>query len=374
MEMIVVKNIFKNLDFSNPYNAGASTLLAIKTIINQFISAKEYIADNSLVDATKLTTVEPLTIISKDLLNEEYMVNVNNTLLNLFAAYYMQAVDILTKVQSVEVVKLLDKLNPNRDASGFLATESHPSTALENYKYDLPKTSSLALELDKDDKKQLLANSNLAVGKLISVSIKLNDKEVGKEITANLSVAIRLLTTILDSNSIQEIMLGSDTDKSLIERYHAWRAGRISFIKDLIFCQDLIDEVKKRSLKDESGTVEEIIRRVSNAKKYGALSKNPSLAVASNLFVISDKVAKELEFKLGGKLNNFRTRKKLFEDTYAMIIVVVDREWERVTFYIRNIESYTDLSFKEIKNSGSEKGPDIADILKSLQLGTGPSF
>jgi hypothetical protein len=163
-------------------------------------------------------------------------------------------------------------------------------------------------------------------------------------------------------------------DQSLTERIHAWRSGRISFWKDLMLCQDLIDESKKAMMEDEAGVYSEIMRRVNNAKKYGILARNPSLVSASNLYVMSENVARSLELKMGGKLANPRIRQRVFDSTYGMIIAVVDRELERVTFYFRGIALPTDSSFKEIKNSNKNKGPEILDVLKALTSGSGVSF
>jgi hypothetical protein len=57
-----------------------------------------------------------------------------------------------------------------------------------------------------------------------------------------------------------------------------------------------------------------------------------------------------------------------------MILCVIDREWERVTFYVRNITAGSEYSVKELKAASAGKGPDILDILKAYNLGTAPSF
>jgi len=57
-----------------------------------------------------------------------------------------------------------------------------------------------------------------------------------------------------------------------------------------------------------------------------------------------------------------------------MIIAVVDRDWERVSFYIRGIDAGVNVSIKDLKQPSKDKGPDILDILKSLQAGQAPSF
>lgn len=370
-----------------------TTLKAIANFINRAKEITNYYKDKSLTDVTKLTRVEPLTIISRDLINLEYMKDVNHALLNIFSGYYLQAVSILTKINDIEVIKILDKLNPDRDETGFLMSESVSRESIsnlliDNYQYKLPSALRISTEDDDqfkqnsktDDIKTITDISNLSVGKLINITINYNqtdemNEKNDKPKSVTIPVNIRLMVSALPNSTLTKLMASKTEDISLAERYHAWRSGRINFISDLIFCQDLIDAHKKATISDESGTMQEISRRVSNAKKYGLLTKNPSLVSASNIYVISEEIARDLESKYGGKLASPRTRDKLFENTYAMIIAVVDREWERITFYSRGISSSTDLSIKEIKAAAKgTNGADIMDILKSFNNGMSPNF
>lgn len=385
-------------------------------IIDQVVSiaktakkANDFNATKSLVDVTKLARVEPLTVVSNDCLTLEYLPDVLQTLLNMFAAYYLQAVAIGASVDSVKVIKTLDRLNPDRDGGGLLfgmeSLKDIVNIAQESYKYRLPTSfNQHALEAEQarlqqpgdrsdrnnagngevnDPAKVINELTNLAVGKLINVEIGTNAPagmdEHGNPLVVNkkftIPVTIRLVPTSISTRSIQHILALKTEDSTLAERFHAWRSGRISFIKDLILCQDMIDEHKKALMGDEAGVYSEIIRRVNNAKKFGLLTMNPSLVSASNLFVISEQVAKDLEMKLGGRLSNARIRAKAFENTYAMIIVVLDREYERITFYHRGIAQATEVSLKDIKAASKSKGgPDIMDIFKSLSQGSTPSF
>lgn len=340
----------------------------------------------SLSDVSKLARVEPLTIVSKDCLNLEYMPDIMNSLLSIFSGYYLTAINILTKVNDVEVVKILDKLNPDRDLSGLVLQNSFESISLEqnnllldNYSYSLHKTSNISLENENKSQAITAINevSNLSVGKILNIDISIpndNPSKNNPNKSVTVPITVRLMASLLSTDTISHILAFKNEDESLLERYHAWRSGRISFIKDLVFCQDLIDEYKKAVLKDESCTIQEILRRVRNSRQYGLLTKNPSLVNASNLFVISADVARTIEQKLGGKLSNPKIRDKAFENTYAMIIAVVDKEWERVTFYTRNYATATDLSIKEIKASNKSKGPDITDIMKMYNQGISPTF
>lgn len=361
-----------------------TTLQTVAGYVNSIIGVANYSQTKSLTEVTKLTRVEPLTIISKDCLNLEYMADINQTVLNLFAGYYLQAISLLTTINSVKVIRVLDSLNPDRDSTGFLlgdkddssflAKESIANLSLENYKYDLPTSRSLALEVSDSTLKSLNEVSALSVGKMLNVEIMTGgENSESKKQSVTVPVNVRLMVSVLPNLTINKLLTLKTEDNSITERYHLWRAGRIGFIKDLIFCQDLIDEYKKATVGDESGTLQEILRRVNNSKKFGLLSRNPSLVSASNIFIITEDVARDIESKLGGKLSNPHIRQKAFDNTYAMLLVVVDREWERVTFYSRGIAASTDLSVKEIKAASKGKGPDIGDILKSLQMGM-PSF
>lgn len=355
-----------------------TALQAVAAIVDKARDITAYTEDKSLSDLTKLTRVEPLTIISEDLQNLEYLPDINQSLVNLFAAYYLQAVAILTKVNDVEVVKTLDALNPDRDVSGFLLTErlskeSIDNLVLESYKHTLPLGNKPALENDKGGSINLAEAVNLSVGKLINVSIAYKDTK-GETSKVTIPVNVRLMVSLMRSNLVVHLLTRQKVERDLTERFHLWRAKRISFWKDLVWCQDMIDEDKKNLMTDQTGTLQEMTRRVVNSKKFGLLTHNPSLASASNIIVMSKTEADEIGRILGGKVANPSIRDKMFESTYAMIIVVVDKEMERVTFYTRNIAASTDLSIKEIKSANKNRGPDISDLLKSLQMGSSPSF
>lgn len=365
----------------------------------------DYFKTQSLPEVTSLTRVEPITVVSRDLINYEYTHDVMNSLLNLFAAYYLQAVALTARVGSVRVIKILDKLNPNRDSTGFFSSleslSAHNVMIMDNYKYTLPGISTEGRILDtiaKDErfdfddlveqnkgsqnikhasygtgpvklqKEFINESADLAVGKLINVTITHED------VSIDVPVQVRLAAAVLGEHAVSHLMTVKKEDTEFLERFHAWRAGRISFIRDLMFCQDLIDEHRKALMADKAGVYSEIIRRVNNTKKYGLLTQNPSLVSASNLFVISESVAKSVELKIGGKLANPRYRDKIFSNSYAMIIAVIDRDWERVTFYHRGIIASTDLSIKNIRAANKQKGPDVADILTQLAKGNAPTF
>ena len=372
-----------------------SVISTIADVVKGVSHARSYYKDRSLTDIAQVTRVEPITVITKDLMSVEYLPDVLNTVVNVFAGYYLQAVSLLANIDNVKVLRVLDKLNPDRSVeTALLTVESHKFQMQEAYKYRLPRLSleeSMEVKLDRNvfSKAVIDEAANLAVGKLINVTIRVSgtarDAE-GNIITDNkgkavedtrsvtVPVSIRLAPALLPVDSVVHLLTLKKDDISFSERWHQWRAGRISFIKDLIFCQDLLNAHRKALMQDDSGVYQEIVRRNAQAKRLGLLTANPSLASASSIFVISEEAAKRIEYELGGSLDNPRIRDKAFENTFSMILVVVDRAMEFVTFYYRNVGASAEVSVKSLKSLNKRNGVDIADVMKALLQNNAPTF
>lgn len=347
--------------------------------------------DGSMTDVTRLTRAEPLTIISQDCGTLEILPELLNTLTNVYSGYFLQAAAMLGRATvSPEVIRILDKLNPNRDSSGYLLEARQSKTpAFEsihqvssNYRFSLPTNEVIAAEAldtqiggksDATNTKVIYETAQLAVGKLINVDISVCTED-GKTLNITVPVNVRLSPALLNAETIGYIFTHKKEDNGIVERFHSWRAGRISLIKDMIFCQDQIDAYRRAAIKDKTGTLNEIARRTNNARTYGLLTNNPSLAVSSNIYVLTKSAAMDIEGKVGQQFKNPKGREKIFEDTYAMIVAVVDPEWEKVTFYYRDIALPSEISFRALKSSGKNKGPDVGDIMRSLLEGRAPTF
>lgn len=380
-----------------------ATLTAVAKALDYFkTNIAGHLTDSSLTSITKLTRAEPLTIISQDCANLEELPDLLNTVTSIYSGYFLQAVSLMTRVNDVEVIRILDRLNPDRDSTGFLlqgratALESIHIQLKSSYQYSLPTREIFATEavldasapfdggavhdangrdrqFDPTNTKVIYETANLAVGKMLNVAITVDDKN-GCAKTVNVPVSVRLSPAVLNTESLTHIFTHRKEDTGLVERYHSWRAGRISLIKDMIFCQDLINEYRRASIADKTGTLNEIVRRVNNARSFGLLTKNPSLAVASNIYVLSKNAAQAIEAKVGQQFKNPAGRAKILENTYAMIVAVVDPDWDQVTFYFNGIAYPSTFKLGALKSINKGKGPDVADIMKSLLEGKAPSF
>ncbi len=372
-----------------------SVIATIADVVKDVNNVRSYYKDRALTDIAQVTRVEPITVITKDLMSVEYLPDVLNTVVNVFAGYYLQAVSLLANIDNVKVLRVLDRLNPDRSVeTALLTVESHKFQMQEEYKYRLPRLSleeSMEVKLDRNvfSKAVIDEASNLAVGKLINVTIRVGGtardaegniitdskgKAVEDTRSVTVPVSIRLAPALLPVDSVVHLLTLKKDDISFFERWHQWRAGRISFIKDLIFCQDLLNAHRKALMQDDSGVYQEIVRRNAQAKRLGLLTANPSLASASSIFVISEEAAKRVEYELGGSLDNPRIRDKAFGNTFSMILVVVDRAMEFVTFYYRNVGASAEVSVRGLKSLNKRNGVDIADVMKALLQNNAPTF
>lgn len=354
---------------------------AVKDTVSAIVQFKSIVdglsADNSLVGATSVARVEPLCIVDADVVNLEYLPDTLNVLQNIFSGYYLQALQLMTNLGSVSVSKTLGRLNPSR-SGGF---ESYgnvvaPNVGLESYKHKLPSYSiHHAMEAGDGNNqfnelsKNAFGDSSLVTGKMYNVTIKDGNN------TASVPVAIKLLiNSIPTSVAVNLLAMHSKLDYDVVERFHSWRAGRIQFVRDLILCKDLIDKHRNTLIKDPSGVYSEIVNRQNKNLKAGLLNQTPSLATASNLAIISSDTAEQIERKLDGSLDNFKTRHAIFQNTNLMILVVIDKSWEQITFYHRSINAFSKVSVKDLKAASKKDGGDVNAILKSFIEGKAPTI
>lgn len=353
---------------------------------------------DSLIDYTQPTRVEPIVLLDADVLFYDSTPEVMQSLLATFSGYYLQAVALSATVGKVEVMRHLDRLNPRRNPIDSGAETAGWLLAQESYKYGLPsaKTVKVAMEsanlsLDvmplrvameakkEEDKRSEFATgkdtlttvkelSNLSVGKLLSVEITDGQHK------ATIPVAVRLMASSLPSSSLTHILSIGKKDISMKARWHGWRSGRLEFWRDLVFCQDLIDAHRQNLMNDKDGIYRQILGRKRKNTLAAVLSGNPSVATASNMVVMSKETAEAVELDSNISLANFKMREQLFEPTSLMIMAVISKDYDRVTFYYRGIAEKTEVSVRDLKASNKGNGPDVADILKAYQMGNAPAL
>lgn len=462
----------------------ANTALKFVTQSLPFLFARN---NKSLIDVSAPTRVEPVVLVDSRLQSQPYMGDVMQSLTSLFAAYYMMAVSLRVNVGRVDVVRLLEPLNPKRAGLGTSADLQRASaylmSSMESYRFGLPSPNlpvpglesygleagdyqdqrmklderRLALDTrrfnaeqqrqreqrageqdkefqnrlrdqsraDAEARKQELEESrfadqrtradrrekqdalrqaaederrqaeedqrdyerslpgaefsnvdvlkdtaNLSVGKMLEVSVTDNGQ------TARFPIQLRLIASLIAPRNLVHILGDLSKNMTIKERYHMWRAGQLEFVKDIVFCTDLIDNHRRTLAQDNTRTYRNILKTRNNNGLAAIFRGSPSLATASNMCVMSGDTVKELERDARGRLSDSRFRQRIFEGSYLMVLVVVDEKWESVTFYHRGIDLPTELNLRDIKGAskGGSSTTDIMEIFKALNSQNAPSF
>ena len=320
----------------------------------------------SLIEFTQPTRVEPIVLLDQRAMAVPFVHDVMQTLSSVFTAYYLQALSLSVNVNGVDTIKELDRLNPKRDPVGNFLGAVDSTLGVEEYK--LPREFGSVSVENKDMKKAVEEASNLSVGKMIEVKVG-HEKD-----SAVIPVMVRLIVAGMAPKTLVHTLAVDNGERSLKERWHAWRAGQLEFVRDIILCQDLLKKHRNNLIKDPSGYYSEAVGRSRSNQFAATLSDRGSAATASGMFVITEKTKMELEAQIGGKLDDFKTREALFEKTFGMILVVIDPEWEQAVFYHQSIDTPTELSARDLKQANRGSGPDVFEILKAYQLGQSPSI
>lgn len=394
---------------------------AIGQAIDAYDTAKTLTGETSFSEFTRAANLEPRVMVEDTLKTLPQLPKFLMGLTNIYTAYYLQAISLTATINDVSVISILDKFNPNREASLSKLlknintakkdkTSAYGKFSKESYAYVLPNYNNYGTvpvkmqksleadvaklveaknEADAEEKakkakedlekekihynvssglKNIQEADNLAVGRLVQVKLTQNDQSY------EVPVAVRVRPMFVPKPIMRELVALGDVKESWSERWHKMRSGEISFISDWIFQSDVINHKRKLLALDKQGLYRELINRRKNNKLAALTSGHVSLGSASSFIVISAQTAREVELTTGQSLTNAAFRAKVFGENSAMMILIVDTEWERVVTYTRGINGGVDYSFKDFEGFGKGNGPDITEIMKAYALGNNPRF
>lgn len=384
---------------------------AVKMLKDRMSSIdKHALASDSLVEYTRSTRTEPITMIDHTIINQPELSDLMATLTTIYAAMYSQAFSIAInhEIGSIKALKALDKINPNRSAMKSLpGLESH-SLLLPDYRniennYKVTNKISmegnfsltggvavsprgdvgLAAKAEYDSGPNVIEvnenkgkghagakieaitrfNQNLTTGILFDVLVSANGASL------NVPLSVRLLANEMRQDNVLSILKAAIVNKTAKERYREWRAGGLSFWSDIVLCRDILKEQRKNLIKDQTGVYSEVIKRRNNNKLAGIFSGDPSISNISNILVVSTETIARFETETFKKLKDAKVRDTVFNNTNVMILAVVDTDKEVVTLYYHSISVPTIVTFRDLKSYTKKQGLDPMEVLRSFQMG-----
>lgn len=352
----------------------SNTVQMLQSWYNKAVRLGQIVGDNSYSDLTKETKVEPWVIVSKECIGIEAMPDIMQGVLNYVIADYAQAVALFGKIDDIKVRRALGVFNPNRDASAgaLLATVNMESYSDKAMKFSLPIGTVPTVEANgvgvsgKDIQDEA---RNMSVGKLVEIPFTTGVNSEGKAIQVTLPIQFRLLASYINSPSMINILANGQDDTGFWSRFERARYGGVKEAMDFLTAQDMIEEKRKILYSDDGRILQKILSRKDANKRAAIASRSPSLATLSNIFIITETEAKALEARMGRKLDNEDAREIMFRNVAASTLIVIDRNWNNVTFYHRGFDRPSVLDFKQLKTQAAGKGPDLMDMFRQFNLG-----
>ncbi len=259
----------------------------------------------------------------------------------------------------------------DRISNQFINAEDHSSRTTNNVNITEGsggRGSASGASFGKDTQVTLKELANLSVGKQFEVTF---ERDGNKQ---PVQLSVRLMVTNTDSESFKAILRTGSIAQTFKERFIRAKAGQLGWFKDLVLCNDLIDEARRTRIRDKSGFFEHMMRKRSKNFLSGLFSMQPSINNASAILIFKRDTAKQIELELGGSLDEFAIRQRAFETTSAMLMCVVDTQWDTVTIYHRGIDRFNELRVSELKRANKDAGNNVEDILRAYSAFTAPNL
>jgi hypothetical protein len=371
---------------------GAKALAPTLDVIGGKLKAAK---SKSYIEYSKVTTIEPPTLIDETLSSHPILPAILNSLLTQFTLYYVQAATIHMNLGRVNIAGKLDPLSPNRsmgfpnisleseEKNSFLnfgsGIRTYEGLGLEDFSADLSlgkaklsinakpdggkeagRTSGISTPTDK----MIKDSAALSVGRVFDFEIKDGDK------TAKIPLTCRLRTGIIRPDSLARLMSLKQLPSGFFARIKSFFEGDKEFWRDIVLNKDLIKEHRDALLRDTTGMYRERLS-VARKNRWAAITRmEPSIATLATLYVVSKDTILSMASKYGVDFSRQAVREKVFEDSGAMIIAVVDpMDYEAVTFYYHSLEHSREFTFSQLQREmSSSRGGDVTEIIQALGL------
>lgn len=362
----------------------ASTVLKVAGSLSNFFRASK---SNSLTQFTAVARMEPVCVVEQSLITAPYMTEVMQTANTLLGVYYSQAFAIDNQIGSINLVRRLDKLSPNRSVSDAILNQPYYSPedfqlALPKYvnqrtlsqeAYDGDKPTSTARQntstsFGRDLPTVLRSADNLAVGKVIEVTAQNGNEK------ATIPVNISIKPLLMEPAMMVETFGKGGFKNTRTGRWYRYRAGELETLRDMIGCRDLIDAHRAALVKDKTGFYAATREKRTNNRLAAIASGDPSVNTISNIAVFTTVTARELEANLGGSLNDYNIRQNMFNDSSLMLVFVIDQDREMCRIYYHGIKDSTLMRIADMKTVNKTGGSDLTEILRAFQQVNAPAF
>lgn len=213
---------------------------------------------------------------------------------------------------------------------------------------------------------------NLLGGTIIEMSFALGEKQ-----TITIPVLVRLSPTII-SSEVAEQFFKINFKPDLWTRWFKFRTGEISFWKDFIFELDIRNDRRKALKNDRTNEVFDMMVKQQNslAAFVGKIAgwRSNRQNIANMIHIYTKRHFDMWCHDAGLDFRSQRERQKFFDKTFAMIINVIDSDYNKLYTYINGIDNYAEISFSQLQNNRSKQSYDLSQIMRAFSTQSIPRF
>ena len=343
----------------------------------------------ALTDVNKGAVVAPSCIYTRDLTGFEYIDTLQSVALDLFTSYYLMAVDVVARVDSVVINRVLGDVNPD--------------VGLENYNTPLDMLSELpmpSMEARYRPSKQRRSNKvnkhgkgrsrgaqtlTRAKGKVSKDYNKDNITALGKMVTVGIEVKrgkkvekievetlIKIINVPMAAGVLAPRLALGRKDHDADERWEAYKLGKISFWNQLVWNDDIIKEEERISRHPDATVLNKIKERHRAGMLRAVRGKGKAYGVGSNIVITTTETIRQVELMSKQYIDRGDFLQNMFESMGFMILMVVDKEEEMVSIHIKGISKGSVHTLKSLKKKSGKDDLNIMSMLRDLQQANTP--
>lgn len=223
-----------------------------------------------------------------------------------------------------------------------------------------------SVTLGKDAIKNIFDQDKLGTGRQFSVVFERNGNRL--EVPMRTRLAVKSTT-----QEMMQVFLGfADQTSDFWNRWMEKQSGIKSW-RDILFSTDIRDEYIRNRYKDNTGFYKNMFKNKNQNWLSGVLSLSPSINNASSIMVVSADTVDSVAIELGGTLDEYEVRQRLFENTLTQYIAVVDELYKSVTLYTRGLATSVEYTRSELmKVKGGAGNVDANKIIEAYRAGANP--
>lgn len=367
---------------------------------------KNFKVNGSIMTLLKTTIVKPTIIITKEAHESSSIDDILALNANIFSSYYLQVFDILTKLYGESAINTINNLSTDiyserellklggtkilgQAVQGAVSslrgnTESNiASYNLESLKQpvtlknlDLSDPVFCLNQEDRDAALSTIGSETVgnkeagtiknALVKNITVDIKVGNGSGDKrdDVIVKLPMTIIAMVKVVGREELVTVLSNDSYRASFSYRLNEWRSGGIT-LGDLIFCNDLIKEYKKRRITKEADLLGKLEQQDRVSTMRHLLTGTKGAEASYNMVIITEDEASILSKVIRKDVMKDNGKDYFLSKMNGFMLSVLNDDTERANIYLRDISGNMDLGYKKLVKE-STKDRDILDLMKFL--------